>query len=327
MMHASLQPPAHEDLRPLVSVIIPVYNRIHFLSQAITSAVRQTHDHVEVIVVDDGSPVDPAPVVAEFGSSARLIRKQNGGLASARNFGIAQARGEYLSFLDDDDYLEPTALSDLLQALREVPGSLWAAGRFNYVDENRLQIPRKHPCQFASGNVYREMIHNNLLGAPSVVLASASAVRELGGFDATRCYHMAEDWDLWLSLSRLSPLAATCKPVSNYRIHRSQFTQTHVTKHIRAMLAVFEKQQGLAPPGYDEDFRQSFGRIRLELADHLYLNGQKAEARTLWKQLSDAGIVKRQQALYRRAKSYLPTPLMSVLRRLAMNRSKALVKT
>src|SRR5438128_12692599 len=102
---------------PLVCVIIPVYNRVQFLRQAIESVLAQTHSAVEIIVVDDGSPIDPGPVVDSFGPAVRLLRKTNGGLASARNVGIANAAGEYLLFLDDDDFLEPDALQTLLVAV------------------------------------------------------------------------------------------------------------------------------------------------------------------------------------------------------------------
>src|SRR3954451_25257002 len=118
-------PPARRGGAPVrgrVSVIIPVHNRVQYLACAIESALGQAYPDVEGIVVDDGSPVDPAPVLAAFGDRVRFTRKVNGGLASARNWGIRRSSGEYVLWLDDDDFLERTALDDLRVALAECPG-------------------------------------------------------------------------------------------------------------------------------------------------------------------------------------------------------------
>ncbi len=297
----------------LVSVIIPVHNRVVFLHQAIASVLEQTHPRVEAIVVDDGSEIDPGPVIYPFGPRVRLLRKRNGGLASARNHGIANAAGEYLLLLDDDDFLERSAIADLLSALATTPNAVWAAGRYQYVDE-RGRALREHRCQFESGDVYRRMIHNNLMGAPSVVLASTDVVRRLGGFDESPCYHMAEDYDLWLRLARHSPLAATQRKVSNYRLHGAQFTQTQRSRHGEAVLAVLRKHQLMSDAGYRDDFRQSIARKHLSLGDTLYLAGRSAEARTQWHIAAEARCVNPWRLRWRRMKSHLPAGLLGMLR-------------
>ena len=103
-MPTSSSPAAH----PLVSVIIPVYNRAEYLAQAVASVLAQTHPAVEVMVVDDGSTCD---VLSSLKASegVRVFRKENGGQGSARNFGLSRAAGDFVLFLDDDDLLERTA--------------------------------------------------------------------------------------------------------------------------------------------------------------------------------------------------------------------------
>lgn len=91
------------NLKPLISVIIPVYNSEKYLSEAIESVLSQTDCNLDVIVVDDGSTDNTAKVVDSFGSQVRYNYRMNGGPAAARNHGVALARGDFFAFLDADD--------------------------------------------------------------------------------------------------------------------------------------------------------------------------------------------------------------------------------
>ncbi|MHB8974346.1 MAG: glycosyltransferase family 2 protein [Pirellulaceae bacterium] len=102
---------------PTVSVVIPCYNRACFIAEAIQSALRQTHPPLEVIVVDDGSTDQSADVAAAFGPPVRVISQINQGPSAARNRGIAEARGEWIAFLDSDDLWEPQKLSLQMDAI------------------------------------------------------------------------------------------------------------------------------------------------------------------------------------------------------------------
>ena len=108
-------------MRPDVSVIIPMFNAGATVAEALESACAQRGPEIEVIVIDDGSTDHAATVVAQFAqrdSRVRLVSQSNQGLAGARNTGIAAARGEFLHFLDADDWLAPDGLSDLLTVAR-----------------------------------------------------------------------------------------------------------------------------------------------------------------------------------------------------------------
>jgi hypothetical protein len=284
------------------------------LAEALDSALAQTHPRVEVIVVDDGSNADVAAALTGYLDRVRFFRKENGGLASARNHGIGRAAGEYLMFLDDDDFLEPTSVEDLLAALDTCPGAAWAAGRYDYVDERGTPLSRPARRRYDSGDVYRDMICGNLIGAPCVVLAAAERVRQVGCFDETRCYHMAEDYDLWLSLARSSPLAATQRKVSNYRVHGQQFTQNHRARHSAALLAVLQKQRALAPPGHDQEFRLAIARLHVNCGDSFYLDGEASQARAEWRKAAEGGALSGLGLRKRVAKSHIPYAITRVLR-------------
>jgi len=93
-----------------VSVIIPYYQARQTIARAVESVLRQTIRPFQILIVDDGSPDDAAAATEQFSPSVTLIRKPNGGAASARNLGIEHAKGEWVAFLDADDYWEPSKI-------------------------------------------------------------------------------------------------------------------------------------------------------------------------------------------------------------------------
>src|SRR6266545_5032346 len=106
-------------LQPLFTVVVPTYGRQRFLEEAIDSILAQRMVDLEVIVVDDGSP---QPVALPEEPRTRIVRRpRNGGPAAARNTGMAEARGRYLAFCDDDDILEPHRLTLALEGLARAP--------------------------------------------------------------------------------------------------------------------------------------------------------------------------------------------------------------
>ena len=105
--------------QPLISLIVPIYNVENYLWSCLDSIAKQTYSNIEVLLVNDGSPDGSAAICQEFvarDSRFRYIEKENGGLLDARNVGIARAKGEFLSFVDSDDWIEPTYVEDLYRA-------------------------------------------------------------------------------------------------------------------------------------------------------------------------------------------------------------------
>tara|TARA_B100000315_G_scaffold258768_1_gene312067 strand:- start:2921 stop:3604 length:684 start_codon:yes stop_codon:yes gene_type:complete len=105
---------------PLVTCVVPCFNGEAFLAEALQSALEQTHRHMEVIVVDDGSVDASADVARQFSDAGvRLLQQSNGGAASARNLGVENARGAYIAFLDADDLWLPDKVERQLRVLAE----------------------------------------------------------------------------------------------------------------------------------------------------------------------------------------------------------------
>jgi len=123
------------DNMPLISVIVPVYKVEKYLQRCVDSIRAQTYRNLEIILVDDGSPDDCGTLCDRFAvqdERIRVIHKENGGLSSARNAGIDIARGEYLGFVDSDDWIEHTMYETLLSAALRENVKLVCGGRYDF---------------------------------------------------------------------------------------------------------------------------------------------------------------------------------------------------
>lgn len=120
-------------MKTLVSVIIPIYCVEMYLEQCIASVVQQTHTELEIILVDDGSP-DQCPAICDLwakrDSRITVVHKTNGGLSEARNVGIDQAHGNYIIFVDSDDWIEPNMVECMLSVLEKQRADICACGIF-----------------------------------------------------------------------------------------------------------------------------------------------------------------------------------------------------
>ncbi|WP_166921711.1 glycosyltransferase family 2 protein [Flavobacterium poyangense] len=108
-------------MNPLVSVIIPTYNRSKYLMNAIQSVSNQSYNNIEIVVVDDGSSNNYAEAICNQFPNCTYFFKKNGGLSSARNFGINKANGEFIAFLDDDDFWGNSKIEKQIKVFQENP--------------------------------------------------------------------------------------------------------------------------------------------------------------------------------------------------------------
>ena len=120
---------------PLISVIVPVYKVEEYLARCVDSILGQTYRNLEILLVDDGSPDRCGVMCDEYASRdsrIRVIHKENGGLSSARNAAIDAARGEYIGFVDSDDWIEPETYEALLDMALAEKVKLVCAGPVSY---------------------------------------------------------------------------------------------------------------------------------------------------------------------------------------------------
>lgn len=193
---------------PLVSIIVPAYNYASFVAEAIHSALQQTYSNIEVIVVDDGSTDDTASVVcalAEKDTRVLYIHQKNQGLSAARNTGLQHAKGEFIVFLDADDYLHLQKIQAHLEHFQQKPDTDISYGRSRYFLSGKphelfasFDLDNKDWMPCVSGNattVMPALIVNNIMPVCSAMLRR-SVVTSVGNFDTT--LKSLEDWDYWL---------------------------------------------------------------------------------------------------------------------------------
>jgi len=177
-----------------VSVIIPAYNAAATIDRTISSVLDQSYRDLEVLVVDDGSTDETAVIVRRMAAAdnrVRLLQKANGGLVSARNYGIAHANGEFIAPIDADDLWHPTKIVKQVALMQERGDHVglvytWARG----IDEQDRVFFDLMPCRFR-GNVYAALIMKNFVGSGAPLVRTQS-VDEVGGYDATLFWRGAD---------------------------------------------------------------------------------------------------------------------------------------
>lgn len=203
-----LRPPRELiNVVPLVSVIIPTFNRARVLGRAIASVMAQTFSDYELIVVDDGSADDTGEVVSRLGGRARFIRQDNRGVSSARNTGIRASRGDLIAFLDSDDEWLPSKL--------EKQVSLYSRGHFIcHTDEIWYRdgiLVRQKAIHRKQGGRFFERALERCLISPSAVVISRCLLDTVGWFDED--LPAAEDYDLWLRITAFHEVSFVPEPL------------------------------------------------------------------------------------------------------------------
>jgi glycosyltransferase involved in cell wall biosynthesis len=193
-----------------VSVIIPCYNHAGGLSAAIHSVRDQSWPNVEIIVVDDGSTDQTQSLLRELnGSDLQILRQQNQGPAAARNAGIQAAQGDWIAFLDADDYWLPGKLATQFELLASHPEAGFSYGgvRLRTGAENEREVR----CDFNDRSLLLVLLEGNRLFTPTVVVRR-DCLQETGLFHTG--LRTGEDWDLWLRLAARHSSVGDARPLA-----------------------------------------------------------------------------------------------------------------
>ena len=209
--------------RPVVSVVIATYNYADYLPQAVDSALGQSFQDLEVIVVNDGSTDNTAEIVAPYRTHPKVqyFEKPNGGQASAKNLGIVKSRGTYIAFLDADDFWEPHKLDQQLDLFRRNPRVGVVYSGFRLVGPGGEPLSTENPPCYR-GRVLRYLYGNNFVDFSSSVVRR-DVMERYGMFDESIA--MGIDYDLWLRLSGVTEFDYMPKPLVAIRVgHRQMST-------------------------------------------------------------------------------------------------------
>lgn len=212
--------------RPKVSIVIPVYNGEKYVRYAIDSALAQTYDNIEIIVVNDGSTDKTDEIVKSYGNKVRYIKKKNGGVSSALNMAIEKMKGEYFSWLSHDDTYEPTKIEDEIDYLRE--NKYLGKKVIVFSDYNLINTKGK-----IIGESRKD--HEEIVKKPEYILLKGhinglsllipkQAFDDYGGFDMElKC---VQDYEKWWQMMKTYKFVHIEKILVSTRWHKNQVTNT-----------------------------------------------------------------------------------------------------
>ena len=194
------------------SIIITTHNRPHLLPRAVESA-RAAGSDIEIVVVDDASTDETAEVCKHLPGINYVRAEHNQQVAGARNAGVVASRGQYLSFLDDDDLRLADSLDRQIELIEKAPNAGLIYGQAIVASEGKTKN-RLYPRECPEGDIFWDLVSRNFIPCGSVVFRRACLER-VGLLDDR--IPGLDDWDLWVRISEVCPIIATATPVTIWR--------------------------------------------------------------------------------------------------------------
>lgn len=223
---------------PLVSVVIATYNMAGLLPLALRSALDQSYGNVEVLVVDDGSQDGTPEVVAPFLGDSRVkyLVQENRGQAAAKNHGVREARGDFISFLDADDIWVREKLEQQIPLFFRSATIGVVYSRVAYIDEAGRETGIADNELFR-GRVSGPLLVRNFIGFGTSVVRK-ECFNRLGGFD--EAIKMGIDYDLWLRFSTEYEFDFVDRPLLRYRVWPGQMSKNCKSRYLNG-IAIMER--------------------------------------------------------------------------------------
>ena len=222
----------NKDKMPLVSIIIPVYNGENYVCEAIDSALNQTYENVEILVINDGSIDDTEELCKKYENKIRYYKKKNGGVASALNLGIEKMNGTYFSWLSHDDLYAPRKIEEEIQRINEI-GNPMAIVTCNYdfvgPDGKLLYKNEFDKSILKDTQGYKYLFDFIVHGC--AFLINKEYFHMCGLFDEE--LPTTQDFDMWFRILRNNNLYFVDKVLVHSRVHDKQGSKEHLDIHIK----------------------------------------------------------------------------------------------
>ena len=223
----------------LVAVVIPVYNGEQYLEKTVNSILNQCYENIELILVDDGSSDNSKALIEALSLKDSRIKpfyQQNGGVAKARNFGIAQAKAEFVAFCDQDDLWLPSKLTKQMP-LFENPnvGLVYCGAIADYITYNKQSKPNfKHKQR---GQVFDKLVQLNMLTCCTAV-ARKTDLKQVGDFDDDKALMGVDDWHLWLKLSMVCDFDFVAEHLAVHVFHGNNYSLNDEKMHAAELVCL-----------------------------------------------------------------------------------------
>lgn len=262
-------------MKPLISVVIPIFNRAWQLQRALNSLQAQTYKNFEVIVSDDGSTENIAAVVQEFADTLNihLLRAENfGGPARPRNLGIQNARGSWIAFLDSDDWWDDGRLEKIVPYLFEDIDVLYHPLRT--AKDQSIQKSRERRLLIGDPIIGDPLEYFAIRGNPiptSAAVTRLSALQSIGGMSEERALISVEDFDCWMTLAAQGfRFFFLNECLGNYWIGGDAISAV-MPRQVEAQKLIYERHSGSFHPRYqlEAESRKNYvlGMLYLRLDD------------------------------------------------------------
>jgi glycosyltransferase involved in cell wall biosynthesis len=235
---------------PLISVIMPVFNRLGLLRTAVQSVGAQTHTNWELVIANDGSDhptCDYLSGLPDHDPRIRVLTLEHSGNPSiARNAALQRASGAYVAFLDSDDVWLPIKLATQLAALRANPTARWSYTAVEHIDESGGPASHRQEASWLplEGHIVESLLTVAAYVATPTVMAERGLIEETGAFDAT--LRFGEDYDLWIRFAIRSPVALVDQKLTRVRRHAANHSHDRSGFH-RDWIRLYEKAVGRLP--------------------------------------------------------------------------------
>lgn len=226
-----------------VSIVIPTYNRAELLKKAVRSLLSQSHQNIEIVIVDDCSTDHTSIVVEEMTDSRILYVKHpvNKGGAAARNTGIARATGDYIGFLDSDDQWLPEKLEKQLQVFRKNTDIGVVYTGLRVVNESKAT---RDMTPMFKGDILPKLIQFNCIDTTSSILVKKEFMNKVEGFDPS--FPSCQDWDLYLRLAQITHFDYVSEPLVLFFHHSGERITNNKKAVQQGHLFIYEKYKELA---------------------------------------------------------------------------------
>ena len=274
---------------PIVSVVLPTFNRLRFLRPAVESLYAQTLTDWELIVADDGSDPETKQYLQSLANHPRVTvvwLPHSGRPSIVRNAALRRAGGEYVAFLDSDDLWAPTKLARQIETLRTRVNCRWSYTGFLRVDASGIPLPEeaRRPWWVPyEGDIFEQVATGRAAIRTPSVLATRELIAQAGGFDEAML--SAEDYDLWLRLALYSEVAIVDEPLVHVRYHDENHTREWQSAFVGRDRSLRLRQQ-LVDSGRRSLLRKERMRNALKhAAAHAELGAQARMLRALWESL------------------------------------------
>lgn len=238
---------------PKVSIIIPAYNAANYIEETLESVFKQTFTDYETIVVDDGSTDGTLKLLQSYADKVTFLSKSNGGPASARNLGIRHARGELIAFLDSDDLWVKDKLAEQVNFLDRYKhiGMVYAQALMFIEQGGRRLIKKKFG--YTEEPTFCKLLTGNFIPNLTVMLRR-SCINKAGWLNEAKNLIAVEDYEYWLRVAKLFPIAGIARPLAYYRLREDNLMGDgqDIERSLRLELAALQEVEKLFPHMWDE---------------------------------------------------------------------------